>query len=111
MGKPRHVFHLFSSIQPITNLTTNKYMKKCPSSIRCQDLNARPLDHDSLPITTRSGLLPSLHYFNKCNMIRITVIVAQLVERLLPRDTRFESTHRLFTVNCIEKKKRPGMVQ
>ena len=31
-------------------------VKKCPSSIRCQDLNPRPLERESLPITTRPGL-------------------------------------------------------
>ena len=31
-------------------------VKKCPSSIRCLDSNSRPLEHESLPITTRPGL-------------------------------------------------------
>ena len=32
-------------------------VKKCPSSIRCWDLNSRPLEHESPLITTRPGLL------------------------------------------------------
>ena len=32
--------------------------EKCPSSIWCRDSNPRPLEHESLPITTRSGLPP-----------------------------------------------------
>ena len=31
-------------------------MKKCPSSIWCQDSNSQPLEHESPPITTRPGL-------------------------------------------------------
>ena len=31
---------------------------KCPSSIWCRDWNSRPLEHKSLPITTRPGLPP-----------------------------------------------------
>ena len=34
-------------------------VKKCPSSIWCRDWNSRPLEHKSLPITTRPGLPPN----------------------------------------------------
>ena len=34
------------------------YVKKCPSSIRCQDSNPRPSKRESSPITTRPGLPP-----------------------------------------------------
>ena len=34
----------------------NKYVIKCPSSIRYQDLNPQPLEHESPPKTTRPGL-------------------------------------------------------
>ena len=37
------------------------YVKKCPSSIRCQDSNPRPLARESLPITTRPGLPPKMY--------------------------------------------------
>ena len=37
--------------------TTNKYVRKCSSSIWCQDSNSRPLKHESPPITTRPGLI------------------------------------------------------
>ena len=40
----------------ITNFTTNKYVKTCPSSIWYWDLNSQPLEHESPPITTRQGL-------------------------------------------------------
>ena len=33
-------------------------MKKWPFSIQCRDLNSRPLEHDSPPITTRPSWLP-----------------------------------------------------
>ena len=33
-------------------------LKKCPSSKRCRDSNPRPLERESLPITTRPGLPP-----------------------------------------------------
>ena len=33
-------------------------VRKCPSSIRCRDLNPRPLEHESPNITTRPGLPP-----------------------------------------------------
>ena len=36
----------------------NKHMRKCPTSIRCWDLNPRPSEHESPPITTRSVLPP-----------------------------------------------------
>ena len=62
MGQPRPLFHLFSSFQTcitnFTNFTTNRYVKKCPSSIQCRDSNSQPLEHESPPITTRPGLLP-----------------------------------------------------
>ena len=37
----------------------NKYVRKCPSSIRCRDSNPPPSERQSLPITTRPGLPPS----------------------------------------------------
>ena len=38
--------------------TTNRYVKKCPSSIWCWDSNSRPLEHESPSITNRPGLPP-----------------------------------------------------
>ena len=62
IGQPRPLFHLFSSFQTqITIFTTNK-CEKCPSSIRCRDSNTQPLAHESPPITTRPGLLPTVKY-------------------------------------------------
>ena len=51
-----HLFHLFSSFQTNTTFFTTIYMKKCPSSLRCWDLNPQPSAHESPPITTRPGL-------------------------------------------------------
>ena len=48
----------FSLIFVISNFTTNRYVKKYPSSIRCQDSNSRPLKQESPIITTRPGLPP-----------------------------------------------------
>ena len=39
------------------NFTTNK-CEKCPSSLRCWDLNPQPFEHESPPIITRPGLPP-----------------------------------------------------
>ena len=35
------------------------YVKKCPSSIWCRDLNPQPLEHESPTITSKPGLLPN----------------------------------------------------
>ena len=60
MGQPRPLFHLFSSFQTniIRIFTTNKCVKKCPSSIQCWDLNPQPSKHESSPITTSPELPP-----------------------------------------------------
>ena len=56
-------FNLFSSFQTnITILTTN-ICEKSPSSIRCWDSNPRPFEHESPPITTRSGLRSYLNRY------------------------------------------------
>ena len=66
MDQPWPLFHLFLSFQThISNYATNAYVKKCPSSIWCQDSNSQPLEHESPPITTRPGLLPrSLQFYS-----------------------------------------------
>ena len=57
------VFIIFPFFQThITNLTTNRYVTKCPSSTRFWDSNSRPLEHESIPITTRPGLSPTIVY-------------------------------------------------
>ena len=57
-------FYLFSSFQTKIryNFTTNK-CENCPSSIWCWDLNPRPMEHESTPITTRLGLSAKQHNF------------------------------------------------
>ena len=42
----------------ITNFKINQ-CEKCPSSIRCWDLNPWPSENKSPPITTKPGLSPS----------------------------------------------------
>ena len=59
MGQPRPLFHSFLSFQTqITNFITNRFVKKCPSSIQCWDSDSRPLEHEFPPITTRAPGLP-----------------------------------------------------
>ena len=48
------IFGLFQT-NIITIFTTN-ISEKCPSCIWCQDSNPQPLELESLPITTRTGL-------------------------------------------------------
>ena len=60
MGQPGLFFIYFQSFQ--TNNKYNFYNKSMwkmafPSSILCQDLNPRPLKHESSSMTTRPGLL------------------------------------------------------
>ena len=59
MGPPLPIFHLFLYFQThITDFTTNKYVKKCTSSIQCRDSNSQRLEHESPPLTTRPGPQP-----------------------------------------------------
>ena len=59
-ANPGLFFIYFCILKPtITNFKTNKYVKKCPSSVRCWDSNSQPLDHESPLITTRPGLPPN----------------------------------------------------
>ena len=47
----------FRSFQ--TNITIFTMLcEKCPTSITCRDSNPRPLERESLPVTTRPGLPP-----------------------------------------------------
>ena len=39
-----------------------KYIQKCPFTIQSWDLNPRPLEHESPPITTRPELLPNIFF-------------------------------------------------
>ena len=49
MGQPRplllFIFDLFKQI--LLQFLQQLYVKKCPSSIQCQDSNPRPLEHES----------------------------------------------------------------
>ena len=54
------IFFYFNLFLVFSNKQYNFYNKSmsCPSSIRRQDLNPRPLKHESSPITTIPGLPP-----------------------------------------------------
>ena len=59
VGQSRPLFHLFSVFFKQTlQFLQQIYVKKCPSSILCRDSNPQPSERESLPITTRPGLLP-----------------------------------------------------
>ena len=60
MGQPWPLFHLFPVFSnKHYNFLQQIYVKKCSSSIWCQDSNPRPLECESPPITTRPGLPPN----------------------------------------------------
>ena len=61
MGQPRHLFVYIRSFQKINTFLQQINVKNVsPSSIQRRDSNPLPLEHESSPITTRPGLLPSL---------------------------------------------------
>ena len=73
MGQPRPLFRLFSVFSTNNTIFTTNQCEKmsCPSSIRRRDSNPRPLDHESPPITTRSGLPPNMAiYLTLCNLFK-----------------------------------------
>ena len=63
-AKPGLFIVYFWSFQTniVTNFTTN-ICEKCPSSLRCWDLNPWPSGHESPPITTRPWLPPYMAPF------------------------------------------------
>ena len=60
-ANPGLFFIYFRSFQTNNTIFTANQCEKmsCPSSIRCQDSNPQPFEHESPPITTRPGLLTS----------------------------------------------------
>ena len=58
--QPQPLYDYFQSFQTIITILQQKYVKKCPSSIWCWDLNPQPSGHESATITPRPGLLTSL---------------------------------------------------
>ena len=55
---PASFSFIFGLFKQTLQFLQQLYVKKCPSSLRCQDLNSRPSERESLPITTRPGLPP-----------------------------------------------------
>ena len=64
------------------NFTTNK-CERCPTSIWCWDLNPRPSEHESPPITTRPGLPPCflLFYQRLLSVYCVTVRTIKCLKR------------------------------
>ena len=56
MCHPRPLFPFFCLFKQTFQFLQQINMKKCPSSIWCQDSNPRLSEHESPPITTRPGL-------------------------------------------------------
>ena len=47
------------------------YVKKCPSSIQCRDLNPQPSERETLPITSNQGSRPCVTYFKHFRLQRL----------------------------------------
>jgi len=63
MGQPKPLFVFLDLFkQTSSQFLQQIYVKKCPFSIQCQDLNPWPSECESLPITTRPGLSPCAEY-------------------------------------------------
>ena len=59
------------------------YVKKCPSSIRCWDLNPQPSERESPPITTRPGLRPMRLYYERGSItVRLTSVRLVSIQHL-----------------------------
>ena len=58
MGQPWPLLSFMFSLFQQTSLHILQQInvKKCPSNLRCRDLNPWPLEHEPPPITTRPGL-------------------------------------------------------
>ena len=83
-SNPGLFFIYFRSLQTnITIFTTNQCEKmSCPSSIRRQDSNPRPLERESLPITTRPGLLFLIIAFQ---IMKLDQFVWEFTAKMWPR--------------------------
>ena len=67
-ANPGLFFVYFRSFQTSITIFTLCVKMSNPSSIRCRDSNPRPLERETLPITTRPGLPPKVqsllcHFF------------------------------------------------
>ena len=59
-ANPGLFLFIFGLFKQKLQIFTSNICEKCPSSIWYRDLNPRPSEHDSPPITTRPGLPPIL---------------------------------------------------
>ena len=55
MGQPHSLLSFIFGIFKHIYIYVCVCVKQCPYSMYCQDSNLRPLEHESPPITTRSG--------------------------------------------------------
>ena len=62
-ANPGFFFVYFCSFQANNTFFSTMWKMSCPSSIQRQDSNSKPLKHESSPITTRSGLLPTASFW------------------------------------------------
>ena len=58
-AKPGLFFIYFRLFKHTLQFLQQINVKKCPSSIRCRDLNSQPLYHESPLISTRPGSRPT----------------------------------------------------
>ena len=74
-------------------------MKKGPSSIWCQDLNPQPLERESPPITTRSGLPPiqSICSMSRCRLV--PVVHKQIVNCLISESSKYSTLKCAHDIN------------
>ena len=79
-ANPGLFFIYFWSFQTniITIFTTNK-CEKCPSSIRCWELNPWTSERESLPITNRPGFTPKTHLILLLNCISSSSRAVQVI--------------------------------
>ena len=89
---------IFSLFQ--TNITTI-LCEKCPSNIRCWDLNPRPLDCKSPRITTRPGLPPQCDEVcnTLCNTLQLLLRLSSKVYHTLETHSGFCDHFRLSRVS------------
>ena len=78
MGQPRPLFRLSLAFFKQTSLQfLQQICEKGPSSIRCRDLNPRPSERESLPITTRPGLPPHRGYCYDFAKVGIVALICR----------------------------------
>ena len=83
MGHPQPLFVYFRLFKHTLHFLQQIYVKNCPSSIWCWDLNPQHSVHESPPITTRPGLPPNVKHF---------CFIILLASRVCIRNFQFRET-------------------